>query len=531
MNCSEFRDAAGLPSDEIYFGNTGDIVRRIKPITRSSALGSMSEIDVALFGHDLEGGDVDGDTIEKEQAFLGAAGASTKEMNKYRTGGCPRDVPQPRDSVDNVVFNHEMQTSSKEIRSEILFHEMYDDAAGASSAEIDHSRLPNRLERFAQDGAEPWHDKMYEPQGDLHGTHVQANNPIVPDQFDGAAGVGRAVQNKINARAVMVKGAQGGPTLEARNRCGTDSSEVAAILKVGLGKDNPRFKLDDTGARFSDGAAGKWSRAANDADVPLLLDDADTIKEREAATRMNAGVKMQAVLNGNGYVERTDKVEDPYVKGHGVLPESFKDTIREHHLLQPDVNASNPGIQSIEWSDYKTDFELYMAAKNFGQGEPYGKDPLDTWYGKPSYLTEKEQTELRTELALENAYRLEIERKLPEETEYGFRRANFTEAKAKAEAEAEKRAKQIRSYHPGQGVWPYGVDPTAPSPIMYSTSNGDRGAGSGLAEKEHYSKGVDLSMAGRLAKQRLERSGQRSPERKHSPGCENRLAVRGSSSS
>merc|ERR1719163_776134 len=68
-NESEFAGAAGLSSDELYFANSDDLVRRVRPVTRKAAYSAMTEVDEVVFNHDLEGNDKDGSSMLKDAAF------------------------------------------------------------------------------------------------------------------------------------------------------------------------------------------------------------------------------------------------------------------------------------------------------------------------------------------------------------------------------------------------------------------------------------------------------------------------------
>ena len=54
----EFDGSAGLPSDQQFFANTADVVRRIKPMTKPAGYSNVSEVDEVVFGRDTDGSSV-----------------------------------------------------------------------------------------------------------------------------------------------------------------------------------------------------------------------------------------------------------------------------------------------------------------------------------------------------------------------------------------------------------------------------------------------------------------------------------------
>jgi len=512
VNGSEFADAAGLKSDELYFANTADLVRRIKPVTRKAAYSDMTEVDTVVFGHDLEGGDRDGASIMKEQAFKDSAGATSAKIHETlaNSRSAPMDVPQPRDQMDNIVFGREMQNSEYDIRMEIAAQRAQIGAAGQASSSIDQKAFDRRLENHSAVGAAPMPLKDNEPKGDMRGSVVTVGERGYPAAYEGCIGAPRDVLDQQVANDHFVQGSKGGqPRLRARHDF--DGGDVKAALdETEPGKFAPLTGHPST----MSGAAGKPMRAINDQDPVLMIDKRDSAGPPEpeadmishAAHRNRSSHKVTDVLDGHGYVERQAHVQDPYVKGGGALPVTYNDSVRELNLLKPDVNLDKTdALQGEVWSDYKTAFEVYMAEKNFGQGVPYGVDASEQWYGSQgNALTEKELADLRTEYAIEHAYRKEAAETgfKGDDTEAGHRRKQFVLSKLKAEDEAEKAQNKLALNIGFAALAPFGVSDMKPS---YSTSTKE-GAGNwaspGLYEE---------SMASKMSKRRLERASQRSP--------------------
>merc|ERR1719230_758757 len=219
-----------------------------------------------------------------------------------------------------------------------------------------------------------------------------------------------------------------GGMVRQRVRHDLDSKDARAVLEENFG--DPQAMMHKTTYMLapeekSEGSAGKASRFINDYNAgPFTWVDVDTEEERRLA-EFNAGSQaVEAVLNGQGYLERdTDPtaklIPDEYaaVKGRKVSKELaalykkqkeavMGDSIAKLNILQPDLNyklldADGDGVveedelkaaggyQGEVWTDAKSEFEEMMAAKSFGigQGPPFGTDPLDSWYGKPDYTT------------------------------------------------------------------------------------------------------------------------------------------------
>ena len=113
-----------MPTDELYFSNSFDMTRRVKPIVRMSTYSGMSSVDEVVFGHDLEGTDKDGDSLAKEAAFADSGGASSSDIGRIMSRESHIKHLQVRDQMDNILHGHEMQETSKSIEAEMAFNAM-----------------------------------------------------------------------------------------------------------------------------------------------------------------------------------------------------------------------------------------------------------------------------------------------------------------------------------------------------------------------------------------------------------------------
>jgi len=272
---------------------------------------------------------------------------------------------------------------------------------------------------------------------------------------------------RIESNAQYVIGSQNtGGKSRLRERNDMDSGDVMAVL-TGAG-DRGRVI---TGHRNGETAAGKLSRKTNDESVPLLLDDADTDIEKKFAARNWSGKNVAATLDGLGYIEHDERVKPATKKGGLIDERTMMDSVGALNLLKPDENPEELRDPTL-WMDAKTDYELYLYNKNFGNGAPYGTDPLDSWYGKPDYTSAKMFTEDDMEIRLEAAYHKAANFIAPEETEPGQRRGVFQLADKKAEYEAGRN--QQRKAHGIAKEVPFGVFTT---PVNYETSSSSGLAG------------------------------------------------------
>ena len=539
---SEFNGAAGLSSDEIFFANTADLVRRVKPVTRKAGYSSMTDVDVVVFGHDLEGGDKSGSELEKMSAFQGAAGASSAEVHAFlcNTRSAPRDVPQMRDQMDNIVFGHEMQDTPQQKKGEELFIELTKGSAGQPSVEIGSRPFDSRLESSSTAGGPPFGDgsiawgtlgnRDNEPRGDLKGPLPidKGANRGYPAPYKGAIGAPRDLLARKETHSNYAVKSEGGP-VKTRVRHDLDSRDARAVLEEDFG--NPDlliYKESEltTPAEKIEGAAGKASRMINDYNAgPFTWVDVDTEEERRLA-EFNAGSQaVTDVLSGAGYLERdTDPqaklVPDEYaaVKGRKVSAEQaayykkmreavMGDSIAKLNILRPDLNFkaldadgdgvieqdeldAAGGMQGEVWFDAKSELEQEMMAKTFGigQGPPYGTDPLDSWYGKPDYTTTRKEDVAIAEKGLADAFAKAKAYVPPEKTAGGVRKNQFEPSWHVAEAAGNRRQAKVN-----KGILaraPFGVDEDN-FPDKYETS-AIAGPGS-----------WDQSMASRIARRRL----------------------------
>jgi hypothetical protein len=549
---SEFAGAAGLSSDEIFFANTADLVRRVKPVTRKAGYSSMTDVDMVVFGHDLEGGDKSGSEIEKMASFSGAAGASSAEVHSYlsHSRSAPRDVPQMRDQMDNIVFGHEMQDTPQQAKSEQLFVELGKGSAGQASMEIGSRSFDSRLEVSSQHAGAPFGDgntawgtlgnRDNEPRGDLKGAlpiDKDANRGY-PAPYQGACGAPRDLLARKECGSNYTVMSEGGP-VRARTRHDLDSKDARAVLEENFGPPDALIYKDSSYVAPEErlaGAAGKQSRIINDYNAgPFTWVDVDTEEERRLA-EFNAGSQaVQDILNGQGYLERdTDPtaklIPDEYaaVKGRKVSKEQaalakkqkeavMGDSIAKLNILQPDLNfkamdldgdgvleeheiEAAGGIQGSFFMDAKSELEKELHAKNFGigQGPPFGTDPLDAWYGKPDYTTTRKEDVAVHQAALTAARERERTYVPPEKTAGGVRKSAFQPAWHVSEAEGKKR--QVKVHTGAHKSAPFGVDEDN-FVDKYETS---AIAGPGC---------WDQSMASRIARRRLtgRQNGQRSP--------------------
>jgi len=525
-NQSEFSNAAGLASDELYFANSADMVRRIKPVTRKAGYSSMTDVDMVVFGHDLEGGDKDGASLVKEGSFAGAAGMSSDDIHSTLSTlkMAPKDVPQMRDQMDNIVFGREMQDSEKDVRAEAMFLEMQRGAGGQASAQIGAKGFDSRLEFYsmADNGGDMPTNLLgnkNEPASDLLGPRLRGEAREYPIAYAGAVGAPRDKLGRMESNSRYVVGSQGGGSAATadvrRPRNDLDSGDVAAVL-TGEGSRASQLIAD---GRAVHSAAGKPSRQTNDESVPMLLEDKDTETEKKFAARNWSGTNVKATLSGEGYIVRDtipagyDMAKPP--KGALIDNRTMVDSVAALNLLQPEENvidgvdddlADGGGLQgNTNWTDGKTDYELYQYMKNFGQGPPYGSDPLDSWYGRPDYTTNKERTEFGVQERLVSAYNKAANYVEPSVTEHGGRRKNFQAAEVRAEYEGA--VKQQRQAHGIARQVPFGVDTRK---VDYKTSSFE-GLEQGLAAWGGPDKIDTTSMASRMARRRLEAQQRRSP--------------------
>lgn len=543
---SEFAGAAGLSSDEIFFANTADLVRRVKPVTRKAGYSSMTDVDMVVFGHDLEGGDKDGSQIEKMANFYGAAGASSAEVHDYQSHSrsAPRDVPQMRDQMDNIVFGHEMQDTPQQAKMENLFIELGKGSAGQASVEIGSRGFDSRLETSSSSQGAPWGDgniawgtlgnRDNEPRGDLKGAlpiDKDANRGY-PAPYMGAIGAPRDLLARKECASNYTVMSEGGPVRQ-RVRHDLDSQDARAVLEENFRAPQANGELPaliykdshfTTPEERIEGGAGKASRMINDYNAgPFTWVDVDTEEERRLA-EFNAGSQaVQDILDGTGYLERdTDPtaklVPDEYaaVKGRKVdraTAAMYKkqrelvcgDSIAKLNILQPDLNFkaldldgdgvveqdeldAMGGFQGEVWTDQKSEFEMMMAAKTFGAGPPFGTDPLDSWYGKPDYTTTRKQDVDAHQMQLSAAFEKAKTYVPPEKTAGGVRKSAFEPAWHLSEAAGVKR--QVKVHQGVHKVAPFGVDEDNFN-NKYETS-AIAGPGS-----------WDQSMASRIARRRL----------------------------
>eukprot|EP00322_Chrysochromulina_rotalis_P000785 CAMPEP_0115874876 /NCGR_PEP_ID=MMETSP0287-20121206/24781_1 /TAXON_ID=412157 /ORGANISM="Chrysochromulina rotalis, Strain UIO044" /LENGTH=976 /DNA_ID=CAMNT_0003330069 /DNA_START=22 /DNA_END=2952 /DNA_ORIENTATION=- len=536
-NESEFNGAAGLSSDEIFFANTADLVRRVKPVTRKAGYSSVTDVDMVVFGHDLEGGDKDGASMMKDSEFAGSAGASSAQIHTFHSNSrsAPKDVPQMRDQMDNIVFGHEMQDSIGQKKAEDLFFELQKGSAGEASVEIASRSFPSRLEKSSAVGGPQYAwgtlgNRHNEPRGDLKGALPTENSgPKYPPNYRGAIGAPRDMLARKEAESNYTVGSASG-NIKGRMRHDLDSSDARSILEENYHpeKNTSYGTLKSSMMNAPDekllGAAGKASRMINDYNAgPFTWVDVDTEEERRLA-EFNAGSqKVADMLSGDGYLERdTDPmakmIPDEYnaIKGRKVSSEVaavyaaqrqavMGDSIQKLNILQPDLNfaaidadgdgvieadelEAAGGLQGYVFEDAKSEFEQLMAAKNFGAPTPYGTDPIDSWYGKPDYTTSRKDVEAQHQAALGEAFAMAKVRKAPESTPEGRRRANFQPAGTISEDAGTMRQLQV---HTGaHKTAPFGVDETD-FHMKYETSSV---AGPG---------NWDQSMASRIARRRL----------------------------
>ena len=539
---SEFSGAAGLSSDEIFFANTADLVRRVKPVSRKAGYSSMTDVDMVVFGHDLEGGDKSGSEIEKMASFAGAAGASSAEVHAFlsHSRSAPRDVPQMRDQMDNVVFGHEMQDTPQQKKQEELFVQLGKGSAGQASVEIGSRSFDSRLETSSSAVGAPFGDgniawgtlgnRDNEPRGDLKGPLPvdKDSNRGYPAPYRNAIGAPRDLLARKEVSSNYTVMSEGG-AVRTRQRHDLDSKDARAVLEENFGPPDQLIYKDShmtTPEENVEGAAGKASRMINDYNAgPFTWIDVDTEEERRLA-EFNAGSQaVQDVLSGAGYLERdTDPsaklIPDEYaaVKGRKVSSEMaalykkqremvMGDSIAKLNILQPDLNFAAMdadgdgvieqheldaagGLQGEVWQDAKSEFEQMMQAKSFGigQGPPFGTDPLDSWYGKPDYTTTRKEDVAKHEGALSAAFAKAKTYVPPEKTAGGVRKTAFEPAWNVSEAAGQRR--QVKAYSGAHKNAPFGVDDAN----FYNKYETSASAGPGS---------WDQSMASRIARRRL----------------------------
>uniref|UniRef100_A0A7S2MS22 EF-hand domain-containing protein n=1 Tax=Haptolina brevifila TaxID=156173 RepID=A0A7S2MS22_9EUKA len=537
QNESEFSGAAGLGSDEIFFANTADLVRRVKPVSRKAGYSGVTDVDMVVFGHDLEGGDKDGSSMLKEAIFAGSAGASSAQVHAMMScsRSAPKDVPQMRDQMDNVVFGHEMQDAEQQIKAEQLFFDLQRDSAGEASVEIGSRSFDSRLEKSSAAGGPEFAwgtlgNRHGEPRGDL--TSSLPNDTAgsdYPPPYQGSIGAPRDMLARKEMEANYTVNSNGG-NVKVRYRNDLDSKDARSVLEENYHPEKNtsygslKASVHVTPDEKIEGAAGKASRMINDYNAgPFTWVDVDTEEERRLA-EFNAGSQaVQEVLEGDGYLLRdTDPkaklIPDEYaaVKGRKVdaataaLYKKQKelvmgDSVAKLNILQPDLNfamidkdgdgvieadeiEAAGGLQGDVWQDEKSEIEILMAQKNFGQPKPFGTDPLDSWYGKPDYTTSKKadvDKHQATHAAAIEHHRTYVP---PSLTPGGIRKSAFEPAWHVSEADGKKRQYKV---HPGiHKTAPFGVDEPDFN-LKYETST--------LAGPGSW----DQSMASRIARRRL----------------------------
>ena len=537
QNESEFNGAAGLGSDEIFFANTADLVRRVKPVTRKAGYSGVTDVDMVVFGHDLEGGDKDGSSMLKDSIFAGSAGASSAQVHSFLSNSrsAPKDVPQMRDQMDNIVFGHEMQESQSQVKAENLFLELQKGSAGAASVEIGSRSFDGRLEKSSAVGGPQFAwgtlgNRHNEPRGDLKGALPNdVGGADYPPPYAGAIGAPRDMLARKDCNANYTVNSEGGG-VKARYRHDLDSNDARSVLEENYHPEKSasygtlKASMMLTPEEKIEGSAGKASRMINDYNAgPFTWVDVDTEEERRLA-EFNAGSQAVAeCLEGDGYLMRdTDPmaklVPDEFaaVKGRKVSKEVaayYKhqkelvcgDSIAKQNILQPDLNfamidadgdgvieadeiAAAGGLQGEVWMDAKTEIEKEMEAKNFGAPKPFGTDPLDAWYGKPDYTTSKKEVVDQHQKALSDAIQRHKTYVPPALTPGGIRKSAFEPAWHVSEADGKNRQHKVH-----QGIHktaPFGVD-EPDFHMKYETSSL---AGPGC---------WDQSMASRIARRRL----------------------------
>jgi len=489
-------------------------------------------------------------------SFYGAAGASSAEVHAFcsHSRSAPRDVPQMRDQMDNIVFGHEMQDTPQQAKQEELFIELGKGSAGQASVEIGSRSFDSRLETSSSKSGPPFGDghiawgtlgnRDNEPRGDLKGAlpiDKDANRGY-PAPYAGAIGAPRDLLARKECSSNYTVMSEGGPVrerprhdldskdaravLEENYRAPTKNGEPAALIYKTSQYTTPQEKIE--------GSAGKASRMINDYNAgPFTWMDVDTEEERRLA-EFNAGSQaVSDILDGEGYLERdTDPtaklVPDEYaaVKGRKVSKEVaalykkqkeavMGDSIAKLNILQPDLNFkaldadgdgvieqdeldAAGGMQGEVFTDAKSEFELMMAAKTFGigAGPPFGTDPLDSWYGKPDYTTTRKQDVSAHESALAASFQRAKTYVPPEKTAGGVRKTAFEPASQAAWHEKLGVAESTGLRR--QGKVHQGVHKTAPFGVDEDNFH-DKYQTSAIAGPGSW----DQSMASRIARRRL----------------------------
>jgi len=352
--------------------------------------------------------------------------------------------------------------------------------------------------------------------------------------YAGSIGAPRDLLAKKECNSNYTVMSEGG-AIRQRRRNDLDSNDARAVLEENYGDPNGLMHKESALLAPEEklwGAAGKQSRMINDYNAgPFTWVDVDTEEERRLA-EFNAGSQaVSDVLSGQGYLERdTDPtaklIPDEYaaVKGRKVskeLAQYYKqqkflvcgDSVQKLNLLQPDLNFAAidtdgdgvieadeiekaGGLQGEVWMDAKSEFEQMMHEKTFGNGPPFGTDPLDSWYGKPDYTTTRKDDVQKHEKALADSFARAKTYVPPEKTKGGVRKAGFEPAWHVSEA-----AGQLRQTKVHQGVHktaPFGVD-------------GDTFAGKYETSASAGPGSWDQSMASRIARRRLTGRQPRSP--------------------
>ena len=446
----EFWGAAGMPSDEMYFANTGDMMRRPKPMTIRVGYSNISEMDMHLLGRDLEGSDRDGTTMLQEKQFKGAAGGGSAAL-RHATTSVPTDlrattklgpkaVPTNLDQMDDILMHHSLQGPEDDAKQEAELREMYGDRVGCPSGETtghyggkDLAARLNRegvgdlqrvKQRMSDNALETIGDSLpaaYEQPGKNKSLRAVGNAVIAANRFkkglkeSGYVGGERAALGRQATRGNWMSlndGHKDEATGRKVERARPDMRGHDMHVALQHTADDP-FELEHGHEVAANpaalaGAAGRPARHLNDLNAPYsrwLHEDADSAEEIAGRERLASSKEVHDALSGELYAardalpvppgatsdERIEAAERQLAKTdeHYELRKNVSfDQIHKYNLLQPDeVDRTAPHKEYLRQLAEKESGEEAAGRKNFEGGVPYSTEPYEEWRKTMDYRT------------------------------------------------------------------------------------------------------------------------------------------------
>lgn len=493
---SEFRGAAGSPSDQVHFANTTDLVQRIKPLTKAVDGHGVSEFKQIVFAEKGENRHYSTDHV-----FHGAAGKGMPAARRTAEGRHgPGRVPQMLDTVDNLL-GHELQAAKEQQAQEQQYVRMMDGAAGQLSHELERRSLFARLEGAPSEAAH----RESEPKGELKGSILRAEmgRTHAPQlsTYRGAIGASRKEVAEFEATAGGLIKPSRGEALPVRRSAAWshDSADVWAAL-------NPT--VAPTPARephaAAPGTAGRLMRNLNDYQAQLI-EDQDTPDEMAMQRLMRSSTAVADAIAGSGYYERSNPM-DAVVRNpeseEVIYSRAFasRDNLAAQNILKWDANQ---GIRDESGRVGGIAVNREMRDRLYGHWAPFGtiRDELPGSLGATpaEFLSQQAASDKKvaeaTRAALADQHGpAPVRQAWAAYVEAGgVQFQGYVKAPHKADVEAAQRQRAEGSSMFRMAPW--GVDaPDAAS--MYQTSS--------RAGEAHSPK--DGSMASRIAARRMQRT-------------------------